>query len=149
MSIFAEEEKTKIATLESYYAAERAFQEYKETVIRNFLGSAENRARHLFFQGYESGWKARRDDSGTWIPCEEHEPTTQREVMVTYRLLTWNRQTKDRKWSRPFMDIIEWMDEGRGWDVNAIAERTGFKEEEIKITAWRETPNAYQEGENV
>lgn len=146
----AEEEKNKIAMEKTKaYAMEREFQEYKETAIRAFLGSAENRARHLFFQGYERGWKARRDNSGTWIPCEESEPITQREVMVTYRLLMWSPQAKDRRWSRPFIDIIEWMDEGRGWDVCAIADRTGFKVEEIKITAWREIPNAYQEGENV
>ena len=104
----AEEEKTKIAMEKTKaYAEECAFQKYKEIAIHDFLGSVENRARHLFYQGYQKGWNARRDNSGTWIPCEESEPITQREVMVTYRLLMWSPQAKDRRWSRPFIDIIE------------------------------------------
>lgn len=145
-----EAEKKAIA-MEKARAAEKeqAFAEYKEKTIAEALKSIESSCRHLFYQGYQKGWEERGDDGGFWIPCKESEPTIQREYFVTFRVKTWSVKAQQRIWSEPFIEIIEWMGEEAGWDVYSLTERFGISAEQITITAWQETPSAYQEGENT
>lgn len=128
---------------------EQAFAEYKEKAIAGALKSIESSCRHLFYQGYQKGWEERGDDGGAWIPCTESEPIINREYFVTFRAKTWNMRAQERIWSEPFIEIIEWMGEEAGWDVYSLTERFGISADQIKITAWREAPGAYQEGENT